>query len=303
MVNFPATGAGFSSITSVRERIERLSSAGRLTRIPIGTMAASSARRGASSVTRPEPSRIGRPLKISSLMLFQVSSEGCVECGAGLLGAAAGDAAARPSAIITAETDRSHEIRHGQVLPRSSILDNPGGTSGAATAIAAAGVPSLPFQFAESRDGVARIVLVEHFPARSLALAGAAGRLRDRRPRAIRPRTSLARLSKIAPLGIDRAAQSPTIGPCPGTTRRAGMRRQSPEVGQKTANAAVDDGQMPNEQEIAREQGRARRCHRRSGRCRYARAPRPSTSTFARRDRSSFRPPPALSAARSSPRR
>src|SRR5271163_5067805 len=100
MVNFPATGAGFSSITSVRERIERLSPAGRLTRIPIGTIAASSARRGASSVTRPEPSRIGRFWKISPLMLFQVSSEGCVDAGAAS-SARTPDAAAKPSAIIT----------------------------------------------------------------------------------------------------------------------------------------------------------------------------------------------------------
>ena len=51
-------------------------------------------------MTRPEPSRIGRPLKISPLMLFQVSSEGCVDVGAAS-SARTPDAAAKPSAIIT----------------------------------------------------------------------------------------------------------------------------------------------------------------------------------------------------------
>ena len=104
IVNVPATGAGFSSITSVSDCSVRLSSPAKLTRMPIGTTAASSARRGASRTTRPEPSRMGRSLKISPLMLFQVSSEGWSEAAARCCARAPPAAPARQSAAIRAGT-------------------------------------------------------------------------------------------------------------------------------------------------------------------------------------------------------
>ncbi len=96
---------GISSITSVRRRSERWSRSGITTRIEIGTIAASSARRGASSNTSPDPSRIGRPLKMSSRTLFQVSSDGCVDA-ASSANATVGAPAAAPSSARERQSSR-----------------------------------------------------------------------------------------------------------------------------------------------------------------------------------------------------
>src|ERR1700730_828694 len=157
-------------MTSVSACSVRLSSPARLTLMPIGTTAASSARRGASSTTRPEPSRMGRSLKISPLMLFQVSSDGWSWLAAvwafarddpAKFGGPAKHNAAIKAGTITLEKIDMVEFRFHKEAAMN-LSENP--LCGKAR--------SFPFEFAKRRNDVARTIFIEQLPLRLLASPG-----------------------------------------------------------------------------------------------------------------------------------
>src|SRR5450755_356966 len=115
---------------------------------------------------------------------------------------------------------------------------------------------SFPFELAERSDDVARSVFVKQSPPRLFASAGLPRRLGERRPLGDELAHFAGEVLEVATLVLDSASPIADDRAMTGNDAFRGDLPEHLEVGEKAANTAIEDRDMPDEQQIAGEQRR-----------------------------------------------
>src|SRR5262249_29698992 len=113
----------------------------------------------------------------------------------------------------------------------------------------------FPFELGKCRNRVPRIVVVKQLPARSLALPGLLRCICQRRSLGDQPADLRGEGLEIALLVRDGSLPVGYHRPMPGDDPRRRVAHELGQIGQKAFDAAVENRDVVDEQEVARKQG------------------------------------------------